>query len=117
MFVPFGSGRNGGSAVSPGGDQRRMVVAIVAAILLEAVATRLRADRFGGNLVVRCRRDHLYTTIWIPGASLKSARLGWWRFQRCPVGKHWSIVTPVKSADLTEEQKRVASENKDIRIP
>ncbi len=48
---------------------------------------------------------------------LKSVRLGWWRFQRCPVGKHWSLVTPVKQSELTEEEKRTASENKDIRIP
>jgi hypothetical protein len=36
--------------------------------------------------------------------------LGWWRLQRCPVGNHWSIVTPVKEADVTEEEKRIASE-------
>jgi hypothetical protein len=59
----------------------------------------------------------LFTTIWIPGASVKSLRLGWWRFQHCPVGSHWSIVTPVKKSDLTEEQKRSAGEHKDIRIP
>jgi hypothetical protein len=33
------------------------------------------------------------------------------------VGKHWSIVTPVKTADLTEDESRIASENRDIRIP
>jgi hypothetical protein len=103
--------------MSPGGDRGRMLAVVVASVLLEAVATRLRSGRFGGNLVVRCRRGHLYTTIWIPGASLKSARLGWWRFQRCPVGNHWSFVTPVRDADLSEEQKRAARENTDIRIP
>jgi hypothetical protein len=36
---------------------------------------------------------------------------------RRPVGKHWSIVTPVKESDLTEEEKRIAGENKDVRIP
>ncbi len=78
---------------------------------------RLRGYRMGGNIVVRCREGHLFTTIWVPGASLKSVRLGWWRFQRCPVGKHWSIVTPVKESDLTEEEKLIANENKDVRIP
>jgi len=90
---------------------------VVAAILLEIVGIWLRGHRLGGNVVVRCRKGHLFTTIWIPAASLKSLRLGWWRFQRCPVGKHWSLVTPVKESDLSEEQKRTAHENKDIRIP
>jgi hypothetical protein len=49
--------------------------------------------------------------------SFKSVRLGWWRIQRCPVGKHWSIVTPVKKADLTDAEKRIASARKDVRIP
>ena len=70
-----------------------------------------------GNVVVRCRQGHLFTTIWIPGASVKAARLGWWRFQRCPVGRHWSLVTPVKRSVLTEEEQRSADENRDIRIP
>jgi len=67
--------------------------------------------------VVRCRDDHVFTTIWIPGASLKSARLGWWRLQRCPVGKHWSLVTPVRQTDLTDDERRSASEHRDIPIP
>jgi hypothetical protein len=67
--------------------------------------------------VVRCRKDHLFTTIWIPAASVKSLRLGWWRVQRCPVGHHWSLVTPVNEADLSDDQRRVASEHRDIRIP
>jgi hypothetical protein len=99
------------------GSRARRSLIIVAAILLEPVAMRLRGYRMGGNIVVRCREGHLFTTIWVPGASLKSVRLGWWRFQRCPVGKHWSIVTPVKESDLTEEEKLIANENKDVRIP
>jgi hypothetical protein len=109
---------NRGRAVSPRDRHRRRSLAIVvAAILVETVVLRLRGYRIGGNVVVRCHKGHLFTTIWLPGASLKSLRLGWWRFQHCPVGNHWSIVTPVKKSDLTEEEKRIASENKDIRIP
>jgi len=78
---------------------------------------KFRGYRIGGKLVVRCREGHLFTTIWIPGASLKSLRFGWCRFQRCPVGHHWSIVTPVKESELTEEEKRTASEHKDVRLP
>jgi len=35
---------------------------------------------------VRCSAGHLFTTIWIPLASLKSVRLGDRRYQRCPAG-------------------------------
>jgi hypothetical protein len=97
--------------------RRRRFLILGAAVLSEPVAMKLRGYRLGGNLVVRCRKGHLFTTIWIPGVSLKSLRLGWWRFQLCPVGKHWSIVTPVKEAELTEDDRRVASEHKDVRIP
>jgi hypothetical protein len=44
-------------------------------------------------------------------------RLGWARLQYCPVGRHWTLVTPVKDSDLSDEEKRVAAENRDIRIP
>jgi hypothetical protein len=66
---------------------------------------------------VRCRRGHLFTTLWIPGASFKSIRLGWWRLQRCPVGRHWSIVTPVNRSELADAERRSAAAWKDIRIP
>ncbi len=89
----------------------------VAAIVGETLAMRLRGYRIGRNVVVRCQKGHFFTTIWIPGASLKSLRFGWWRFQRCPVGHHWSIVTPVRESDLSEEQTRVARDHKDIPIP
>jgi hypothetical protein len=59
----------------------------------------LRARRPGGNAIVRCSSSHAYTTIWIPAASVKSLRLGWWRLQRCPVREHWSIASPVRDFD------------------
>jgi hypothetical protein len=101
----------------PTGSRRRRFLIVAAAVLVEPVAMKLRGYRVGGNLVVRCREGHLFTTIWIPGVSLKSLRFGWWRFQRCPVGHHWSIVTPVKEFELTEDEKRTASEHKDVRLP
>lgn len=67
--------------------------------------------------MVRCRQGHLFTTIWIPGASLKSIRLGWARLQHCPVGKHWTLVTPVKDATLTDEERQIAGQYRDVRIP
>jgi hypothetical protein len=81
------------------------------------VARRKGYSGLGGNTVVRCRQGHLFTTIWIPGASLKSIRFGWARFQRCPVGKHWSVVVPVKEAELTDEEKNFAFTHRDMRIP
>ena len=78
---------------------------------------RARGYRMGRNVVVRCRQGHLYTTIWLPGGSLKSLRFGLRRLQRCPVGRHWSIVTPVREAELTEAQIQAAHEHHDIRIP
>ena len=99
-------------------NKRRWALGIAgAAVLVETIGIRLRGSRFGGNVVVRCRSGHLFTTIWIPGASLKALRLSWWRFQYCPVGHHWSLVTPVRESDLTEDQKRTAREHHDIRIP
>lgn len=97
--------------------RRRRSLIIVAALLLEPLAMKIRGYPLGGNLVVRCRKGHLFTTIWLPGVSLKSIRFGWWRIQRCPVGKHWSIVTPVKEADLSGDEKRIANARKDLRIP
>jgi hypothetical protein len=89
----------------------------VVSLLVEISGVWLRARRLGGNVVVRCRSGHVYTTIWIPAVSVKSVRLGFWRLQRCPVGEHWSIVTPVMESDLTEREQQMARENKDIRLP
>jgi hypothetical protein len=96
---------------------RRPLLIAAAGALFEALPLWLRGYRFGGNVVVRCRQGHLFTTIWIPGASVKALRLGWWRFQRCPVGKHWSIVTPVRRSDLTWRERRLARTHEDVRIP
>ena len=86
-------------------------------VAVEAIAIRRLGYPVAGNVVVRCREDHLFSTIWIPGASFKSVRLGWWRFQRCPVRGHWSLVTPVRRTDLTPAERRFADASKDIRIP
>lgn len=81
-------------------------------------AARKLGYRVGGNTVVRCRDGHLFTTIWIPGVSVKSLRLGWVRLQRCPIeGGHWTVVKPVKEADLTAEERLLAESNHDVRIP
>jgi hypothetical protein len=95
--------------------RRRLLVGV--ALLAEPLALKLRGLPLGGNVVVRCREGHLFTTLWVPSVSLKAVRLGWWRFQRCPVGGHWSLVTPVKESELTHTERRRARGRKDVRIP
>lgn len=97
--------------------KRRRRMLLLATALAEPLAMRARGYPIGGNLVVRCQRGHLFTTLWIPGASLKALRLGWVRFQRCPVGRHWSLVTPVRDSELTARQKRHAHAQHDILLP
>jgi hypothetical protein len=100
-----------------GSNRRRTLTIALAVMLVETIVMRFRGYRVGGNVAVRCREGHLFTTIWIPGASLKAVRLLWWRFQYCPVGRHWSVVTPVRESELTDKELRTAQQTKDIRIP
>jgi hypothetical protein len=97
--------------------RRGPFLGIVALLVVGTFVARRLSHKVGGNVVVRCRQGHLFTTIWIPGASLKAVRLGWARLQRCPVGKHWTLVTPVKDATLTDEERRSAGQHHDVRIP
>ncbi|MGD1051853.1 MAG: hypothetical protein ABR947_12370 [Solirubrobacteraceae bacterium] len=94
-----------------------MLAAAVAINTLGVIVARRRGYRIGARTIVRCRQGHLFTTIWFPGASLKALRLGWWRFQRCPVGRHWTLVRPVRESQLSESELRAARETRDIRIP
>ena len=95
---------------------QRLAVVIGVLVVGTVIARRL-GYKIGGNTVVRCREGHVFTTIWIPGVSLKAIRLGWARYQRCPVGGHWTFVTPVRDIDLTAEERRLADERRDVRIP
>ncbi len=104
----------GQQTVPPG---RRLFVFVILLLTAGTLLARRLGYKVGGNVVVRCRKGHLFTTIWIPGASLKAVRLGWARLQRCPVGKHWTLVTPVKDTDLSDEQRTQATGYHDVRIP
>jgi hypothetical protein len=66
---------------------------------------------------VRCSRGHLYTTIWMPYASVKGVRLGWKRWQRCPVGKHWSVTTRLDPATTSAEDLAEAARVHDWPVP
>ncbi|HEY3958320.1 MAG TPA: hypothetical protein VGM53_33565 [Streptosporangiaceae bacterium] len=81
------------------------------------IAGRLLGYNMGGKVVVRCRQGHLYTTIWIPGVKLKAVDLGVARIQYCPVGKHWSLVTPVRDSALTDAELQSAHEHHDTWLP
>lgn len=90
-------------------------VALSAGVAL--IARKRGYSGIGGNTIVRCTTGHLFTTIWVPGGSLKAIRLGWKRFQYCPVGRHWAMVTPVKDGTLSREELAFAKEHHDLRIP
>jgi hypothetical protein len=70
------------------------------------------------DTAVRCSAGHLFTTIWVPLASLKAVRLGWKRFQHCPVGHHWATVSRLDlDGAATEKELAEAALVHDIRIP
>ena len=71
----------------------------------------------GGDTIVRCSRGHLFTTVWIVGSSVKAVRLGYKRYQRCPVCEKWRIVVPVRDDELTDEDRRIAAEHHDTKLP
>ena len=98
--------------------RRKALAVVLGATAIEAVVVaKRRGSLIGIDTVVRCREGHTFTTYWIPGASLKAIRLGWWRYQRCPVGHHWSLVTPVDALLIDEAEKALAEKRHDIRIP
>jgi hypothetical protein len=94
------------------------LVIIVAVVLLKVVVARSRGrSALGGKVVVRCSQGHLFTTTWSSLGSFTSVRLGAARFQRCPVGKHWSLVKSVNDSELTDEERRMIEQGHDIPSP
>ncbi len=96
---------------------RRILGAALALDVLGTLVARALGYGIGPRTIVRCHRGHLFTTVWIPGASVKSLRLGWWRVQRCPVGRHWTLVHPVREARLGRVDRRRAAAHRDVRVP
>ena len=93
---------------------------IVLAVLVVGTMVYFRrtgASVMAAKTIVRCAQGHLFTTIWLPGASFKSIRLGLFRFQRCPVGNHFTLVHPINPSSLTPEARRQAEAVQDTRIP
>ena len=94
------SAESGDSGASRSGRRRKRFAIIAGAMLAETIPLLRHGYGVGGNVVVRCRQGHVFTTIWLPGASVKSLRLGSRRLQWCPVGHHWSLVKLVRESDL-----------------
>lgn len=95
----------------------RFVAALVLFYVAATIVMRRRGySGMGGRQLVRCRRGHVFRTIWIPGVSIKSLRLGWWRAQYCPVGRHWTLVSPVKD-DVGVFEGDVVPVMDDISLP
>jgi hypothetical protein len=94
-----------------------IILVVVVLVAVQAIIIWRRGYPVGGDVVVRCRQGHLFTTIWVPGASFKAVRLGTSRFQWCPVGKHFTVVTLVRESDLTDVEVQRAHEHHDVRIP
>jgi len=99
--------------------KRRLAITggIIVGYAVATVIAVLRGYKFGRSVPVRCRDGHLFTTIWIPGASIKSLRLGPWRVQWCPVGRHVTLVTLLKDDDLTPDEREFAAQHHDVPIP
>ncbi len=66
---------------------------------------------------VQCSSGHFFTTIWVPMASAKAIRFGSKRYQHCPVGKHWAMVSPLDEQSSNTEDLERAREVHDLRIP
>jgi hypothetical protein len=100
----------------PGLVQLGPLVLVIALFAAVTWAGR-RGYRVGADVIVRCRAGHLFTTVWIPGVSFKAVRLGWYRLQWCPVGEHWTLVTPVPGSGLSDEERWLAARYRDGPMP
>lgn len=100
--------------------RKRNLVVLAVVLTGYAVGTVIAVRQgysFGKNAIVKCRRGHFFSTTFIPGGSLKAIRLGLWRVQWCPVGRHVDLVRLVKDAELSEAQREFALAHHDVPVP
>ena len=96
------------------------VLFIIAGLVLWNIVRRRQQGREEpGTLdgVVRCSQGHLFTTLWVAGASSTLIRVVRLRYQHCPVGHYWSTVEEVPARELSDAQFIEAALLHDIRIP
>ena len=74
----------------------RRIVVVAGLLVGGTLVARRLGYKVGGRTLVRCRQGHEFETLWIPGVKLTSIDLLFARIQHCPVGDHWSLVTPVR---------------------
>jgi hypothetical protein len=90
-----------------------IVVAALAAFAAGVFVARRRGYLEEGNVIVRCRRGHLFETLWMPRFSFRMLHLGWGRVQRCPVDGHLTLVRRVEEGRLSPEEKKAARRQHD----
>jgi hypothetical protein len=111
------------SVAVPAGPIRRFIVyglligLVVLVVVIVALVVAGSRSSQGIERVVRCRAGHLFTSTVIPMASVKAVRLGAYRFQRCPVGRHWTLVRAVDPASLNADELARARSIHDVRVP
>ena len=96
---------------------RRLLLPALALIAFQLVGeylAREHPDRF--DPVVECGAGHRYRSIWVPGGSLKAVRWFGRRWQRCPVGRHWSWTRRVDPDRLSPNDLQAASAMHDLRV-
>lgn len=92
------------------------LLALAVVVVALVVASRRRGAA-GFERILRCRAGHVFTSTVVPGASIKAVRLWNVRFQRCPVGRHWTLVREVDEASLTPAELEAARSAHDLRVP
>lgn len=85
----------------------------VGTVAFVSLAHRGGPGDLDAEMPVRCRAGHVFTTIWVPGVSIKAIRFGKRRYQWCPVGEHRTWVTPAPWSTLSERERRMATHHRD----
>jgi hypothetical protein len=104
-------------------DTTQILIYVLVLVIFAVIAVRVgrmsraRGYRFGRDVIVRCRDNHLFMTTWIPMASFKAIRLGLVRVQYCPVGDHLTTVRLMRDEDLTPAERFEASRHRDSGVP
>jgi hypothetical protein len=93
-----------------------IIVTVGVYLVATVVARRRGYSGLGGRTLVRCRAGHVFSTLWVPGVSFKALRLGWYRAQYCPVGRHWTMVRPIKDQSLSAAEREIARSTRDLPL-